>query len=248
LAFSNIGLPAAGIRGKQWSNKHGPRLTRLVTELFEASAGHGRHHELLGILLNEVGNLSDLLDDKCRDTFGNMMTNAFFSAAEIEPRIIWSPGETMAAFRSDINVECLPQLARMNRLHAYRTVDRFAVLGATEHGPCKLLVYNQHQPASFDRPFPATMRINLCKSIVHDAFDFCNNDPDCCGFAVGGDANCSMAPWLAAFQEDKEWKRTIQRPQFLHGVRLKNGDLMVAAAVQGFDMVIYENRCAVQGR
>ena len=55
LAFSNIGLPAAGIRGKQWSNKHGPRLTRLVTELFEASASHGRPHDLLGILLNEVG-------------------------------------------------------------------------------------------------------------------------------------------------------------------------------------------------
>ena len=34
------------------SNTHGARLHRLVTELFEASAGHGRRHELLGILLN----------------------------------------------------------------------------------------------------------------------------------------------------------------------------------------------------
>jgi hypothetical protein len=88
--------------------------------------------------------MSDLLDGECRDMFGDMMSDAFFSAAELEPQICWSPGETMAAFRPDIIVECLPQLANMNRLHPYRTVDRFVVLGATEHGPCKLLVYNQH--------------------------------------------------------------------------------------------------------
>ena len=117
LAFSNIGLAGAAVRGKQWSNNHRPRLTRLVTELFEASAGHGRHHELLGILLNEVGNMSYLLDDKCRDTFGDMMSDAFLSAAGIEPQIMWSPGETMAAYRPDINVECLPRLTQMDRLH-----------------------------------------------------------------------------------------------------------------------------------
>ena len=248
LAFSNIGLPATGIRGRHWSNKHGPRLTRLVTELFEANAHDERPHQLLGILLNEVGNLSDLLDGECRDKFGDMMTNSFFSAAENEPQICWSPGETMAAFRSDINVKCLPQLANINRLSAYRTVDRFAVIGATEHGPCKLLVYNQHQPDSFDRPWPASMRIAFCSSIVRDAVDCCNNDPDFCGFVFGGDANCSIAPWQTAFQEVTGWHRTFQKPQFLHGVRRKTGDLMVAAAVHGFDMEIYENRCAVQGR
>ena len=248
LAFSNIGLAGAAVRGNQWSNKHRPRLVRLVNELFEANAGHGRHHKLLGILLNEVGNLSDLLDDECRNTFGDMMSEAFLSNAGIEPQIMWSPGETMAAFRPDIRVECLPQLAQMNRLHSCRTVDLFVVHGATEHGLCKLLVYNQHQPASTDRPFPATMRIVLCTTILRDAIAFCNNDPECCGFAFGGDANCSMAPWSTAFLEVSGWELTFQSPQFLQGVGRKNGDLMVAAAARGFDMVIYENRCAVEGR
>ena len=88
LAFSNTGLAAEAVRGKHWSGKHRSRLTRLVTELFEACAGQGRRNELLGVLLNEVGNMSDLFDDDCRDKFKDMMTDAFLSAAMIEPQIM----------------------------------------------------------------------------------------------------------------------------------------------------------------
>ena len=50
LAFSNIGLAGEAVRGKNWSKKHRPRLTRLVTELFQANDSQGRRLELLGIL------------------------------------------------------------------------------------------------------------------------------------------------------------------------------------------------------
>ena len=117
LAFSNIGLPGIAVGGRHWLRKHRPRLLRLVSELFEASAGHGRPHELQGILLNEVGNMSDLLNDECKDKFGDMMSTAFIEATGSEPQILWSLGETMAAFRSEVTVECLPQLVKMARVH-----------------------------------------------------------------------------------------------------------------------------------
>ena len=92
------------------------------------------------------------------------------------------------------------------------------------------------------------MRIALCNIIIHDAVDFCSNDPNCCGFVCGGDANCNLAPWITAFHEFRAWALTFQEPQFLQGVRRQNGDLVVAAGVRGFDMLIYENRCEVKGR
>ena len=56
------------------------------------------------------------------------MSDAFISATGCEPRMIWSLEETMAAFRSEVIFECLPQLVRMNRVHAWRMVDRFAIM------------------------------------------------------------------------------------------------------------------------
>jgi len=77
---------------------------------------------------------------------------------------------------------------------------------------------------------------------------FCNNDPECYGFVFGGDANCSLASWYAGFQEVTGWSQTFQKPHFLQGLHRKNGDLIVAAAIHGVDMEVFENRCAVEGR
>ena len=154
----------------------------------------------------------------------------------------------MAAFRPNVSVECLSRLTKMDRVHAWRAVERFAALGATEHGPCKLLIYNQHQPASDERPFPANMRIAFCKAVIGDAIGFCHDDVACCGFAFGGDANCSLATWTVAFQEVSVWNMTFQAPQFLEVVRHKGGDFVFSAAVKGADLTIYENRCEVEGR
>ena len=155
---------------------------------------------------------------------------------------------SLLAFRPETVVDCLGQLVQMHRVDSEKTIERFAVHGATEHGPRKLLVYNQHQPSSEERPFPTNQRIDFCKAILRDAIAFCNAEAKCCGFVFGGDANCSMAPWTTALLEVGEWRLTFQEPQFLHGVGRKGGDLMVAASVCGVDMAIYENRCKVKGR
>ena len=167
LAFSNIGLAGKAVHGRGWP-KHRERLIRLVTELFKASSVHGGGPELLGIFLNEVGNLSDLFDDTAKGKFEDMMREAFARATMDVPQVLWSPGETMAALRPDVPVECLSRLSHLPRVNSWREVERFTIHGATEHGTCKLLVYNNHQPASDDRPFPANMRIAFCKAIIID--------------------------------------------------------------------------------
>ena len=161
-----------------------------------------------------------------------MMKDAFLSAGQEEPRLIWSRGETMAAFSSNVIVEPLEQLVKMERVDSYRVVERFALHGATEDGDCHWLVYNQHQPASEERPFPAPMRIAFCEAIINDALRHCAQQPRCCGFIFGGDGNCSLASWSAAFDASSGWSLTFQQPSFLHGVGRKDGDLMVAAVVK----------------
>ena len=202
------------MHGRGWP-KHRKRLIRLVTELFKASSVHGGGPELLGIFLNEVGNLSDLFDDTAKGKFEDMMREAFARATMDVPQVLWSPGETMAALRPDVPVECLSRLSHLPRVNSWREVERFTIHGATEHGTCKLLVYNNHQPASDDRPFPANMRMTFCKAIIINAIHFCKEDDKCCGFAFGGDGNCSLAQWSAAFEEVPGWNLTFQEPQFV---------------------------------
>ena len=86
VAFANIGLPGAAVSGSQWTKKHRARLIKLVTDLFhESQHCDGRRHELNGILLNEVGNMSDLCDENCKKKFDEMMTAAFDSATRTKP-------------------------------------------------------------------------------------------------------------------------------------------------------------------
>ena len=72
--------------------------------------------------------------------------------------------QSMAALRGSVEVECLRRLERMDKVDPWRTVERFALSGASEHGPCTLLVFNQHQPQSDLRPFTSTQMINFCKA------------------------------------------------------------------------------------
>ena len=124
-----------------------------------------------------------------------MITEAFRIAKYDPPTVVWSSGETMAAFQSGVSVKSLPPLTKMQRAHPWRTVERFELSGATEHGPAKMLVYNTHQPSSDERPFPTNMRIKFCTAVLHDAIRHHSNNPTSCGWVFGGDANCSMAPW-----------------------------------------------------
>ena len=93
--------------------------------------------------------MDDLLDAKAKTRLEDVIIDAFRDAGATEhgdPHFIWSKDETMAAFKAEVQVRALDPLAKMPRVDAWRVVHRFVVTGATEHGPCSLLVYNNHQP------------------------------------------------------------------------------------------------------
>ena len=240
LAFSNIGLSGKAVSGSKWS-KHRERLVKLVVDLLTTKP-------LLGVLLNEVGNLTDKLDPNDRRKFTEMLTEAFRAAGYNKPTVVWSAGETVAAFRSGVAVKSLPTLTKMERVHPWRVVERFELSGATEHGPVKMLVCNNHQPSSAERPFPSYMRISFCRAILHDALRHHADNPTSCGWVFGGDANCSLAPWSAAVEEVPQIRLAFDAPSFLHGINRKNGDLIVVAGVKGGGLTVFENTCTVPGR
>ena len=132
----------------------------------------------------------------------------------------WSDGETLAAFRREVQVHPLATLKfdAQSRVDTWRRVERFEVIDATEHGPCSLLVFNQHQPSSNQRPFKSRQRNSFCKEVLSDAIRFQTSTPRCLGFGFGGDANCSTTHWSPAFSEMPENRVTMQTPQLPKGV------------------------------
>ena len=131
LAFSNIGLAGGAMTGNKWP-KHKERLKRLVSDFFREAPANGR--ALVGILLNEVGSLSDLVSTEGRRNFEAMLKICFLENINEEPAVLaWapSPGETMAAFRGSVKAECLPRLEHMDKVARWRTVERFALSGAS---------------------------------------------------------------------------------------------------------------------
>ena len=195
-----------------------------------------------------MGNLSDLLDKDDKVKFSEMMKTAFHEAGYEEPTIFWSHGVTMAAFRKDVDVNVLPPLRNMKGVDSWRTVERFELFGATEHGQCQMLVFNTHQPASERRPFGASMRIAFCKALIRDALRLHADNPAMCGWVFGGDANCSLPHWTSAFQQVPQSRLTFDAPSFVCGINNKNGDLMVGAGVRSAGMAFCQNTCTVEGR
>ena len=84
LAFSNLGLAGEGFTSKKW-HQHEARLSQLVSELFIAARERGR--ALSGILLNEVGNLSELVDEQGRQNMNSMLQTRFLQSCQEEPNI-----------------------------------------------------------------------------------------------------------------------------------------------------------------
>ena len=211
------------------------------------------HCQCLGLLLCEVNNITDPLLGESRTKFSDVITDAIANATGVEPTIVWASGqgETMAACLPCANMERLPQMNHvdMPSVHDWRVVDRFLIQGASEHGSPTLLVYNQHQPSSKDRPWPTTMRIIFCGYILIDAMDICSRDRNCVGFVFGGDANCGIAHWSPAMDEVKSWKNTLSNLTYVQGIQQKPGDFIVAASVKGRgDFIVYKNTCRVKGR
>ena len=92
-----------------------------------------------------------------------VLEEAFEKAGAIEhgsPQFFWSDGETMAAFRRELKVRYLTPLTKMPRVKDWRVVERFEVISAVEHGPISMLIYNNHQPKSENRPFKSAQQID----------------------------------------------------------------------------------------
>ncbi len=69
----------------------------------------------MGICLNEVGNLDDLLGEEQIMEFNKLIEEAFENAGASEqgkPQIFWSNGETMVVFRAEIGVRSLSSLTK----------------------------------------------------------------------------------------------------------------------------------------
>ena len=166
FAFSNIGLSGAAFQGANWEKKHAGKLRKLFSNLLMTK------QQPQGIFLCEVGNLSDPITKVGRWELECVLELAFKDAGAAKhgpPQFFWSRGGTMAAFEAGVQVHKMEPLTQMPRVDSWRTVDRFKVTGATEHGAHTLLIYNQHQPSSSQRPFKPTQKISFCRAILEDA-------------------------------------------------------------------------------
>ena len=140
-------------------------------------------------------------------------------------------------------------LTQMSRVDSWRTVGRFKVIGATEHGEHTLLIYNLHQPSSELLPFKPNQKISFCKAILNDAVRQHREDASTIGFGFGGDANCNMAQWNAAFTECRQIRIHYGSPSYMFGRRRKGGDLMIGCGTLGEGHLTFcENTCDVEGR
>ena len=146
FAFANVGIAGAMVKSSRWEKKHRPRLlTQLVALLWSTE-------NPAGILLNEIGNLSDLVQGQEREKINDVLKEAFRTAGASKhghPKIFWSDGETLGAFRAEVSVRPLSTLGfdAQSKIDPWRKVERFIVTGATEHGRHSMLIYNNHQPS-----------------------------------------------------------------------------------------------------
>ena len=244
IAFANIGLALNAIEGNRWNSCHKPKLLKQFIALLTYKNFH-----VIGLCLNEVGDLSHPLRSKDRIEFNGLIQEAFEQANATKhgpASILWSDGETVTAWRNEVNVKTLQKFKNMDKVDPWRSIELFRITSATEHGPCKLLVHNNHQPASGLRPFPANMRIRMCKEVLRNAIRYQHDNFHSIGFVFGGDANCNLPTWRTAFTEMPEFKLSFNVPQMVWGQRKKTGDLLVACGVHGFDMI--EEMCDVPNR
>ena len=119
-------------------------------------------------------------------------------------------------------------LKKMKRVNAWRVVQRFEVTGATEHGPCSLLIYNNHQPKSTKRKFSVNMGVDFCKAVLRDAISHAEAAPTCVGFSFGGDANISYVHWDTAIRELLEYEEWFNRAIYIRAVGEKAGYIKVS--------------------
>ena len=97
--------------GKKWTTGHRPMLLAMSTLLLR--------QQVLGLLLNVVGDMSELITSAGTERLDEVLAAAFEQPGVSEygrPQLFWSEGETMAAFRCGDQVLTLPLLTNMKRL------------------------------------------------------------------------------------------------------------------------------------
>ena len=142
---------------------------------------------LLGILLNEVGNMTELLDTEGKMRLEAVLNNVFERQTGNRPQFFWNDGETMAVFRADVHVQELSRLCRIPRMDSWKVLERFYIHDAVEHGSSGLLIYNTHQPQSKERLFGARRKLAMCKAVVCDAIHTCNSELGSYGYVSCAD-------------------------------------------------------------
>ena len=216
----------------KWRRTNRPKLFDMFVSLLTSK------EYVMGICLNEVGNLDDLLDEKKIAEFNILIEQGFESAGASQhgnPQIFWS-GETVVAFRAEIGIRTLPPLTEMHQVHSWRVIERFEIVGASGLEQCKFLLYNTHQPASSKRPLKQKMRVDVCKAVILDAIQHHGDASDTIGFGFGGDGNCSFATWQLAFADLLEvspGRSPFDDPHYMIGVNAKDGDVMIGCGVPG---------------
>ena len=204
-----------------------------------------------GILLCEVGNFSDRIRPRGQRRLEELLTDVFkeTGVAKRGFQFFWGSGDTMAAFKPGVQVHGMEPLEKMFRVDDWRTVDRFMLFGATEHGKHALLIYNQHQPSSKQRPFKPQQKLNFCRAVLEDAMREHKNDASIIGFGFGGDANCGMAEFNTAFRECRGFDRHYGGLMCMFGKGKKGGDLMIGCESHGAsEFACLKNACDVEGR
>ena len=193
VAIANLGLSGEAIMGKKWDKEHRPQLLRQFIGMLDYGEG-----KVCGICLCEVGNMDDPLTPEVRERMKNLIEEAFRkSRAGVygKCQIVWPqgkhPGETLTAWRGDIKIEVLTQVRNMPQVADWRVVERLLVV----HNGDALLVYNNHQPCSENRPFSKQARVRFLKAILDDMVRQSCADRRIVGVMFCGDANCNHHHW-----------------------------------------------------
>jgi hypothetical protein len=144
-------LPGVAFRGKNWAKTHRPVLLQKLAAAFATE-------HVIGVCLNEVGNLSDPIGEVGKYELELVLRTAYrASAAEHEDlQIFWPPDgdETVSAWKHGIKVEALkPLKGFLAKDHAYRTSTLPQDIGAQSGHPEKTkLAVRPLPPASPARP------------------------------------------------------------------------------------------------
>ena len=150
----NVGMPGGAVRGNRW-NTHRSRLLQIfVTALVFSS-------DIIGMLVSEVGSVTDPYDDDDRKRFDSLFKEAFHIADEQtgasehnEIQFFGATGkaaQTVMIFKSHVNVTMLETIFMPM---SWRRVEVALIQGATEHDEeVSMLIYNTHQPSSTNVPF-----------------------------------------------------------------------------------------------